>query len=52
MIISIAVILTCAAACLATIATAPAALAEVARQPVLVKHHPRVKPGKTSFREG
>jgi len=52
MIISTAMILAFAAACLATIATAPAALAEMARQPVVVKHHPIVKPGEASFREG
>jgi hypothetical protein len=38
MIISTAMILAFAAACLATIAITPAALAEMARQPVVVKH--------------
>jgi hypothetical protein len=52
MIISTAVILVFAVACLATIATAPAALTEMARQPVVVKHPPTVKPGKASIIEG
>ena len=52
MIISTAMILVFAAACLATIAIAPAALAEMARQPVAAKHHPIAKPGEASFREG
>ena len=51
MIISTAMILVFAAACLATIAIAPAALAEMARQPVVAKHPPAVNPGRASFLE-
>jgi hypothetical protein len=43
MIISTAMILAFAAACLTTITTAPAAPAEMARQRVVVKYHPIVK---------
>jgi hypothetical protein len=46
MIISTVVILAFAAACLATIATAPAALAEMARRHVVAKHPPAVNLGR------
>ena len=46
MIISTAVILAFAAACLATIATAPAALAEMARRPHVAKHPAAVNLGR------
>jgi hypothetical protein len=48
MIIKTAMSLACAAACLATIATTPAAHAEVARRSVVVKHPPIVNPGDVS----
>jgi hypothetical protein len=48
MIIKTAMSLACAAACLATIATTPAANAEVARRSVVVKHPPIVNPGDVS----
>jgi hypothetical protein len=51
MIISAAMMLVFAAACLATLAIAPATLAEMARQPVVVKHPPIVNPGNASIRE-
>jgi hypothetical protein len=46
MIISTAMILAFAAACLATIATAPAALAEMARQPSTPSRHYRSNSGR------
>jgi hypothetical protein len=48
MIINTAMTLAFAAACLATIATTPAAHAEAARRSVVVKHPPRVNPGDVS----
>jgi hypothetical protein len=48
MIVNTAMALAPAAACLATIATVPAADAEVARRSVVVKHSPIVNPGDVS----
>ena len=48
MIIKTAMSLACAAACLTTIATTPAAHAEVARRSVVVKHPPIVNPSDVS----